>query len=75
MAQYEAWEGFQGRKWKTEVDMRDFIQHNYTQYNGDEEFLAGPTEATDKLWGELQKLQSSENHFLLDIFYYQHHVT
>ena len=60
MAQYEAWEGFQGRKWKTEVDMRDFIQHNYTQYNGDEEFLAGPTEATDKLWGELQKLQKEE---------------
>ena len=40
--------------------MRDFIQHNYTQYDGDESFLAGPTEATDKLWGELQKLQKEE---------------
>ncbi len=60
MSQYEAWTGFNGKKWKTEVDMRDFIQNNYTQYEGDESFLAEPTEATDKLWGELQKLQKEE---------------
>ena len=39
---------------------RDFIQKNYTPYDGDESFLAGPTDATDKLWGELQKLQKEE---------------
>ncbi len=59
MAQ-EAWLGFKGRKWKEDVDVRDFIQHNYELYDGDESFLEGPTEATDKLWGELQKLQKEE---------------
>ncbi len=59
MAQ-EAWSGFEGRKWKEDVDVRDFIQNNYEPYDGDESFLAGPTEATDKLWGELQKLQKEE---------------
>ena len=55
-----AWRGFKGIAWKTEVNLRDFIQNNYTEYNGDESFLAGPTEATDKLWGELQELQKQE---------------
>ena len=50
------WEGFSGRIWKEEVNVRDFIQHNYKPYDGDESFLAGPTEATNKLWGKLQKL-------------------
>ena len=54
------WEGFNGRIWKEEVNVRDFIQNNYKPYDGDESFLAGPTEATDKLWGELQKLQKEE---------------
>ena len=54
------WEGFSGRIWKEEVNVRDFIQHNYKPYDGDESFLAGPTEATNKLWGELQKLQKEE---------------
>ncbi len=45
---------------KEEVNTRDFIQKNYTPYDGDESFLAGPTEATDKLWGALQKLQKAE---------------
>lgn len=45
------WEGFSGRIWKEEVNVRDFIQHNYKPYDGDESFLAGPTEATNKLWG------------------------
>lgn len=54
------WEGFEGRIWKEEVNVRDFIQNNYTPYDGDESFLAEPSEATNKLWGELQKLQKAE---------------
>ena len=60
MINFEQWEGFEGRIWKEEVNVRDFIQKNYTPYDGDESFLAGPTEATDKLWGALQKLQKEE---------------
>ena len=60
MINFEQWEGFEGRIWKEEVNVRDFIQKNYTPYNGDESFLAGPTEATNKLWGALQKLQKEE---------------
>ena len=56
----EAWEGFEGRIWKLEINTRDFIQKNYTPYNGDESFLEGPTEATDKLWGIVQGLQKEE---------------
>ena len=54
------WEGFEGRIWKEEVNVRDFIQNNNKPYDGDESFLAEPTEATNKLWGELQKLQKEE---------------
>lgn len=54
------WRGFKGTHWLDEVDVRDFIQNNYTQYNGDESFLAGPTANTDKLWGILQGLQKEE---------------
>ena len=50
MANFEQWAGFKGRKWTHSVDVRDFIQENYTPYEGDEAFLEGPTEATDKLW-------------------------
>jgi formate C-acetyltransferase len=60
MIDFEQWAGFEGRQWKEEVNVRDFIQKNYRPYDGDESFLAGPTEATDKLWGELQKLQKEE---------------
>ena len=60
MINFEEWEGFEGRIWKEEVNVRDFIQKNYTPYDGDESFLAGPTEATNKLWGTLQKLQKEE---------------
>ena len=56
MANFEQWAGFEGRNWKSSVDVRDFIQENYTPYEGDESFLEGPTEATDKLWGRLQEL-------------------
>ncbi len=55
-----AWEGFEGRIWKLEINTRDFIQKNYRPYDGDESFLAGPTEATQKLWGVVQKLQKEE---------------
>jgi len=60
MNNYQEWDGFEGRIWKDEVNVRDFIQKNYKPYDGDETFLAGPTEATDKLWGALQKLQKEE---------------
>ena len=60
MINFEEWEGFEGRIWKEEVNVRDFIQKNYTPYDGDESFLADPTEATNKLWGTLQKLQKEE---------------
>ncbi|MCD8390266.1 MAG: formate C-acetyltransferase [Firmicutes bacterium] len=53
----DAWRGFKKGEWDKEIDVRDFIQRNYTPYDGDESFLAGPTEATDKLWGYLQQLQ------------------
>ena len=54
------WRGFKGTKWTEEVNLRDFIQNNYTAYNGDESFLAGPTDATNSLWGKLQELQKEE---------------
>ena len=54
------WRGFAEGQWTSEVDLRDFIQKNYTPYNGAEDFLAGPTEATDKLWGMLKELQKQE---------------
>ena len=56
MKDFEQWGSFQGRLWKEEVNVRDFIQNNYTEYVGDESFLEGTTEATDKLWGRLQEL-------------------
>ena len=56
----EQWQGFKGSKWQDEVDVRDFIQNNYKPYNGDESFLEGPTESTNTLWTELQKLQKEE---------------
>ncbi len=54
------WRGFRGTHWLTDVNVRDFIQNNYTEYRGDESFLEGPTEATDALWGKLQELQKEE---------------
>ena len=56
----EAWRNFKGRKWTEEIDVRDFIQNNYTEYLGDESFLADATPATNKLWGRLQELQKEE---------------
>ncbi|MCR0459078.1 formate C-acetyltransferase [[Clostridium] innocuum] len=60
MYERKEWEGFTGRLWKEEINVRDFIQNNYKPYDGDESFLAEPTEATNKLWQELQKLQKEE---------------
>ena len=60
MKDFKQWEGFEGRLWKEGIDVRDFIQNNYTPYEGDESFLAGPTEATNKLWGKVQELQKEE---------------
>ena len=60
MVDFEEWEGFEGRLWKEEINVRDFIQKNYTPYEGDESFLAPATEATNQLWSELQKLQKEE---------------
>ena len=57
MLQKEQWNGFEGRLWKEEINVRDFVQNNYKPYDGDESFLEGPTEATNKLWGRLQELQ------------------
>ena len=56
----EAWRGFKGSHWRSDINVRDFIQNNYKQYDGDESFLEGPTEATDLLWGKLQELQKEE---------------
>lgn len=56
----ENWDGFKGRLWKEEINVRDFIQKNYKPYEGNEDFLADPTEATNKLWGKLQELQKEE---------------
>ncbi len=60
MVNFEQWNGFDGSLWKEEVNVRDFIQKNYKPYDGDESFLADPTDATNKLWGVLQGLQKEE---------------
>ncbi|MCR4936933.1 MAG: formate C-acetyltransferase [Lachnospiraceae bacterium] len=54
------WEGFTGRLWKEECNVREFITYNYTPYTGDESFLEGPTDATNRLWARLQELQKEE---------------
>ena len=60
MLEMKEWDGFEGRLWKEEINVRQFIQDNYTPYDGNEDFLAEPTEATNQLWGALQKLQKEE---------------
>lgn len=59
-AMQEAWEGFEGGNWLNEIDVRDFIQKNYTPYEGDESFLVGPTERTVKLWDDVMSLLLKE---------------
>ena len=60
MIEKQEWNNFNGRLWKEEINVRQFIQDNYTPYDGDESFLADPTDATNKLWDALQKLQKEE---------------
>ena len=60
MKEFSQWEGFNGKRWKEKIDVRNFIKMNYTPYDGDASFLEGPTEATNKLWGKLQELQKEE---------------
>lgn len=60
MIEMKEWDGFEGRLWKEEINVSQFIQDNYTPYDGDESFLADPTDATNKLWDALQKLQKEE---------------
>ncbi|MCR5104418.1 MAG: formate C-acetyltransferase [Eubacterium sp.] len=61
MLNFDEWDGFTGRLWKEECNVREFITYNYTPYTGDESFLEGPTEATNKLWAKLQELQKEEH--------------
>ena len=69
MKDFAQWDGFSGSRWKEKINVRDFIRHNYTPYDGDDSFLEGPTEATDKLWEKLQELQKAEraNNGVLDM--------
>jgi formate C-acetyltransferase len=60
MLHCQEWNGFNGRLWKEECNVRDFIQHNYRIYDGNADFLEGPTEGTNKLWAKLQELQKAE---------------
>ncbi len=67
---FDAWQGFNSGKWQKEVDVRSFIQTNYTPYEGDASFLAGPTEKTKKLWDkvlDLYKKEKDSNGGVLDI--------
>ncbi|WAA12764.1 formate C-acetyltransferase [Fervidibacillus halotolerans] len=54
------WNGFKPGKWQEEIDVRDFIMKNFTPYTGDESFLEGPTEATNKLWDQVMELSKEE---------------
>ncbi|RUL50489.1 formate C-acetyltransferase [Lysinibacillus antri] len=55
-----AWDGFKKGRWTEEVNVRDFIQKNYTPYTGDDQFLVGPTEATTTLWQQILELSKKE---------------
>lgn len=65
----EAWNGFKGTDWQENIDVRSFIQQNYTPYDGDESFLCGPTERTSELMAQLNELfrQEQEKGGVLDI--------
>ena len=69
MRNFSQWNEFKGNRWKEKISVRDFVRDNYTPYDGDESFLEGPTEATNKLWGKLQELQKAEraNNGVLDM--------
>ena len=69
MLSNQQWNGFAGNLWREEINVRDFIQKNYKPFDGDESFLADPTDATNKLWAKLQELQKEErqNNGVLDM--------
>ncbi len=58
---FEQWKGFKKGDWKDEINVRDFIQHNYKPYEGDSNFLTEPTEKTKKLWNEVLELYKKEH--------------
>ena len=60
MEEKQEWHNFVGGAWQGEVDVRDFIQKNYTPYDGDDSFLKGPTDATKKLWAQVMELSKEE---------------
>ncbi|MFR1710446.1 MAG: formate C-acetyltransferase [Clostridium sp.] len=66
---FTQWDNFKGKTWKKEINVRDFIQSNYTPYEGDSSFLAGATESTNKLWTEVSELlkKERENGGILDL--------
>ena len=57
---FQEWKDFEGKAWKDEINVRDFIQSNYTPYEGNDSFLVGPTDRTKKLWDEVLKLYEKE---------------
>ena len=61
MMDFEQWKGFEKGEWKRQINVRDFIQKNYTPYVGDSSFLAGTTEKTKKLWNEVLELYKKEH--------------
>ena len=65
----QEWKGFKKGKWQKRIDVRNFIQANYTPYEGDDSFLAGATENTNKLWEEVMELfkKERENGGVLDV--------
>ena len=65
----QEWTGFKSGQWQKSIDVRNFIQTNYTAYEGDDSFLAGATEATNKLWAEVSELfkKERENGGVLDL--------
>ena len=66
---FDEWKGFIYRNWNKEIDVRDFIQVNYTNYEGDSSFLVGPTDRTSNLWEKTLSLMEKEkdNNGVLDI--------
>ena len=56
----QEWNSFVGGVWQKEINVRDFIQKNYTPYEGDDSFLAGPTQATKDLWDQVMELSRQE---------------
>ena len=63
MVDFEQWEGFEGSLWKEEVNVRDFIQKNYTPYTGDQSFLAGPTKRTERLMEDVNAMLKLEQDY------------